>query len=42
MPQTVVGSGRLLEELTSKPKPEQYISIDQIGSLCIWRGGRVK
>ena len=39
MPQTGVGSGRFLEEVTSKPKPEQYISIGQIGSLCILGGG---
>ena len=41
MPQTGVGSGRFLEEVTSKPKPEQYISIGQIGSLCIVGGGGV-
>lgn len=39
MTQTGVGSGRLLEEVTSKPKREQYIRIGQIGSLCIWGGG---
>lgn len=39
MTQAGVGSGRLPEEVTSKPKPEQYIRIGQIGSLCIWGVG---
>lgn len=31
----LLGQGRLLEEVTSKPKPEAYIRIGHMGSFCI-------